>query len=150
MFHSKLYWKNLIKTSNKSYFKTVIVMAFGIVLMDNFLFFLSGNQDRAQGWIENRVHNSFSQWYILSISASNIAEGGLKWETCTRLCAHLKTIQFSSEWRERTLLNLKKNDNIMWRQCAEKIDFYQEVLLLEDCSVRWLGCNLVCLPLLSS
>lgn len=83
------------------------------------------------------AHNSFSQQYILSISASHIAEkAGLIWETCTKLCAHLKTIEFSSEWREKALLNLKKNDNIMWRQCAEKIDFYQEVLLLEDCSVR--------------
>ena len=27
------------------------------------------------------------------------------------------------------------NDNIMWRQGAEKIDFYQEVLLLEDSAI---------------
>lgn len=72
----------------------------------------------------------------LRFSASHAAEGGLIWETCTKLCAHLKAIQFSSEWRAKTLLNLKKNDNIMGRQCAEKIDFYQEVLLLEDCGVR--------------
>lgn len=55
-----------------------------------------------------------------------------------------KLYRFSSEQREKTLLNLKKNDNIMWRQCGEKIDFYQEVLLLDDCSVLRLGCNLVC------
>lgn len=73
-----------------------------------------------------------------------LQKGGLIWETCTELCAHLKTIQFSSERREKTLLNLKKNDNIMWRQCAEKIDFYQEVLLLEGlrCSPTWLQLGL--------
>lgn len=49
------------------------------------------------------VHNSFSQQYILSISASHIVEGGLIWETCTKLCAHLKTVQFSSERREETI-----------------------------------------------
>lgn len=93
------------------------------------------------------VHNGFSQQYILSVSASHIAEGGL---VRTKLCAHLRTIQFPSERREKTLLNLKKNDNIMWRQCAEKIDFYQEVLLLEGCSVRRLGRNLVCFLVLLS
>ena len=73
-----------------------------------------------------------------------LQKGGLIWETFTELCAHLKTIQFSSERREKTLLNLKKNDNIMWRQCAEKIDFYQEVLLLEGlrCSPTWLQLGL--------
>lgn len=96
------------------------------------------------------VYKGFSQQYILSISASHIAEGGLMLETCTKLHAHLKTIQFSSARSAATLLNLKKNDNIVWRQCEGKIDFYQEVLLLEDCSVFRLGCNLVCfLALLS-
>lgn len=40
------------------------------------------------------VPNCFSQQYNLSISASHIAEGDLIWETCTKLCAHLKTVQF--------------------------------------------------------
>lgn len=82
------------------------------------------------------VHNRFSQQHMLSISASRIAAGSLP---RTELHAHLESVRFSSESRAETLLNLKKNDNIVWRQCEKKIDFYQEVLLLEDCSVLWLG-----------
>lgn len=64
----------------------------------------------------------------------------------TVLISKLYSFHLSGE----TLLNLKKIDNIMWRQCAEKIDFYQEVLLLEDCGVPRLGCNLVCFLMLLS
>lgn len=85
--------------------------------------------------IKIRVSSGLSAVHPWHFSKSYCKSRPHMGNTHTKLCAHLQTIQFSSERQEKTLLNLKKNDNIMWRQCAEKIDFYQEVLLLEGCSV---------------
>lgn len=65
------------------------------------------------------------------------------------VCSSQNCVLFKPE-KEKTWLNLKKNDNMMCRQCSTKIDFYQEVLLLKVCSVCWLGGNLVCFLVLLS
>lgn len=92
-----------------------------------------GNQNKAQGLI--------TMCLLTAVHPQRFSRSLREAASYGKLCSGT---QFLCERREKTLLNLKKTDSIAWRHCAEKVDFYQEVLLLEDCIGRRLGCNLVC------
>lgn len=108
-----------------------------------------GNMNCAHGLIMP-VHDSFPRQCILSSSANHTAVDGYIEETCTKHWAHLKTtvLCFHLSGEGRLYWVKKKKDSIMRRQYGGKIDVYQEVLLLESCSLLWLGNNVLSFLLL--